>query len=345
MKIAVDAFGGDNAPLSVIRGAHDAAREYGVNIILTGDKDIIEKCAADNKIDLCRYRNTSYRQRFFDMHDKPTDILKSKKGNILRSCNGSCRKRRSRRVRFSRKHRRYNGWRYIYSQKDKGHRKTGDRHGHTDYDRPQAAAYGRRRQRGVPPRDAQTVRNNGVTLSRKRRGIKDPEIGLLNIGTEDTKGGPLQIEAYKLLKESPVNFVGNIEARELPAGVCDAVISDGFTGNVVLKLYEGVASNMMKLIKRTLMSTFRSKIAALLAKKSLYSLKDKMNYDDIGGAPLLGVKKPVIKAHGSSNADAIKNAIRQAKRCAENDVAGKISADLQKIAADEKVTDLYFGRK
>ena len=167
-------------------------------------------------------------------------------------------------------------------------------------------------------------------------GIKDPEIGLLNIGTEDTKGGPLQIEAYKLLKESPVNFVGNIEARELPAGVCDAVISDGFTGNVALKLYEGVASNMMKLIKRTLMSTLRSKIAALLAKKSLYSLKDKMNYDDIGGAPLLGVKKPVIKAHGSSNADAIKNAIRQAKRCAENDVAGKISADLQKIAADEK---------
>ena len=167
-------------------------------------------------------------------------------------------------------------------------------------------------------------------------GLNNPEIGLLNIGTEDTKGGPLQIEAYKLLEESPVNFVGNIEARELPAGVCDAVISDGFTGNVVLKLYEGVASNMMKLIKRTLMSTFRSKIAALLAKKSLYSLKDKMNYDDIGGAPLLGVKKPVIKAHGSSNADAIKNAIRQAKICAENDVAGKISADLQKIAADEK---------
>lgn len=335
MKIAVDAFGGDNAPLSVIRGAHDAAREYGVNIILTGDKDIIEKCAADNKIDLAgiEIRHTD---SVFDMHDKPTDILKSKRGTSLGLAmdlvaNGEADA--------------------FVSAGSTGAIMAG-------------ATFIVKRIKGIKRPAIGTViptmtdrklllmdaganaecrpemlRHFGIMASlylENVEGIKDPEIGLLNIGTEDTKGGPLQIEAYKLLKESPVNFVGNIEARELPAGVCDAVISDGFTGNVVLKLYEGVASNMMKLIKRTLMSTFRSKIAALLAKKSLYSLKDKMNYDDIGGAPLLGVKKPVIKAHGSSNANAIKNAIKQAKRCAENDVAGKISADLQKIAADEK---------
>ena len=335
MKIAVDAFGGDNAPLSVIRGAHDAAREYGVNILLTGDKDIIEKCAADNKIDLAgiEIRHTD---SVFDMHDKPTDILKSKRGTSLGLAmdlvaNGEA----DAFVSAGSTGAIMAGATFIV-KRIKG------------IERPAiGTVIPTMTDRKLLLMDAganaecrpEMLRQFGIMASlylENVEGIKDPEIGLLNIGTEDTKGGPLQIEAYKLLKESPVNFVGNIEARELPAGVCDAVISDGFTGNVVLKLYEGVASNMMKLIKRTLMSTFRSKIAALLAKKSLYSLKDKMNYDDIGGAPLLGVKKPVIKAHGSSNADAIKNAIRQAKRCAENDVAGKISADLQKIAADEK---------
>ena len=335
MKIAVDAFGGDNAPLSVIRGAHDAAREYGVNIILTGDKDIIEKCAADNKIDLAgiEIRHTD---SVFDMHDKPTDILKSKRGTSLGLAmdlvaNGEADA--------------------FVSAGSTGAIMAGATFIVKRIKRIERPAIGTviptMTDRKLLLMDAganaecrpEMLRQFGIMASlylENVEGIKDPEIGLLNIGTEDTKGGPLQIEAYKLLKESPVNFVGNIEARELPAGVCDAVISDGFTGNVVLKLYEGVASNMMKLIKRTLMSTFRSKIAALLAKKSLYSLKDKMNYDDIGGAPLLGVKKPVIKAHGSSNANAIKNAIKQAKICAENDVAGKISADLQKIAADEK---------
>ena len=335
MKIAVDAFGGDNAPLSVIRGAHDAAREYGVNIILTGDKDIIEKCAADNKIDLAgiEIRHTD---SVFDMHDKPTDILKSKRGTSLGLAmdlvaNGEA----DAFVSAGSTGAIMAGATFIVKRIKCIERPAIGTVIPTMTDRKLLLMDAGANAECRP----EMLRQFGIMASlylENVEGIKDPEIGLLNIGTEDTKGGPLQIEAYKLLKESPVNFVGNIEARELPAGVCDAVISDGFTGNVVLKLYEGVASNMMKLIKRTLMSTFRSKIAALLAKKSLYSLKDKMNYDDIGGAPLLGVKKPVIKAHGSSNANAIKNAIKQAKRCAENDVAGKISADLQKIAADEK---------
>lgn len=283
MKIAVDAFGGDNAPLSVIRGAHDAAREYGVNIILTGDKDIIEKCAADNKIDLAgiEIRHTD---SVFDMHDKPTDILKSKRGTSLGLAmdlvaNGEA----DAFVSAGSTGAIMAGATFIV-KRIKG------------IERPAiGTVIPTMTDRKLLLMDAganaecrpEMLRQFGIMASlylENVEGIKDPEIGLLNIGTEDTKGGPLQIEAYKLLKESPVNFVGNIEARELPAGVCDAVISDGFTGNVVLKLYEGVASNMMKLIKRTLMSTFRSKIAALLAKKSLYSLKDKMNYDDIGGA-------------------------------------------------------------
>lgn len=332
MKIAVDAFGGDNAPLSVIKGASDAAREYGVDIILTGDKGIIEKCAAENNIDISglEIRHTD---SIFDMHDKPTDILKSKRGTSLGLAmdivaNGEA----DAFVSAGSTGAIMAGATFIV-KRIKG------------VERPAiATVIPTMTDRRLLLMDAganaecrpEMLRQFGIMASlylENAEGIKNPEIGLLNIGTEDTKGGSLQIEAYKLLKESPLNFVGNIEARELPAGVCDAVIADGFTGNVALKLYEGVASNMMKLIKRTLMSNLRSKIAALLAKKALYSLKDKMNYDDIGGAPMLGVKKPVIKAHGSSNDVAIKNAIRQAKRCAENDVVGKISADLEKIAA------------
>ena len=165
-------------------------------------------------------------------------------------------------------------------------------------------------------------------------GIDNPEIGLLNIGTEETKGGTFQLESYALLKDSPINFIGNVEARDLPAGVCDAAIADGFTGNVALKLYEGVAMNLMQMLKGVFLSNFKTKIAYLLAKSKMRELKKFMDYGDVGGAPLLGVKKPVIKAHGSSDAKAIKNAIRQAVACVKNDVVGKISEDLAKIETE-----------
>jgi glycerol-3-phosphate acyltransferase PlsX len=170
-------------------------------------------------------------------------------------------------------------------------------------------------------------------------GIENPEIGLLNIGTEETKGGTLQLESYAMLKESPINFIGNVEARDLPAGVCDAAIADGFTGNVALKLYEGVAMNLMGMIKGAFLSNFKTKMAYLLAKSKLRELKKFMDYGDVGGAPLLGVKKPVIKAHGSSDAKAIKNAIRQAVACVKNDVVGKIAEDLAKIDSEETTAE------
>ena len=161
---------------------------------------------------------------------------------------------------------------------------------------------------------------------------KQPKIGLLNIGVEDTKGTPLQLEAYQLLKNSPLNFIGNVESRDVPAGVCDCVIADGFTGNIALKMYEGVAMNLMKMVKGVFLTNFKTKMAYLLAKKPLMGLKKFADYGEVGGAPLLGVQKPVIKAHGGSDAKAIKNAIRQAKLCVENDIIGKISEDLTKIS-------------
>ncbi|MBO5020230.1 MAG: phosphate acyltransferase PlsX, partial [Clostridia bacterium] len=159
-------------------------------------------------------------------------------------------------------------------------------------------------------------------------GIDNPKIGLLNIGVEDSKGGELQKEAYKLLSEAPINFVGNIESREMPKGVCDAVITDGFTGNIALKLIEGTAITFFKLIKNALYKNIFNKLAALVIKKDLYSLKSMMDSSEVGGAPLLGVKKPVIKAHGSSDAKAIKNAIRQAVTFTKNGVIDTITEQL-----------------
>lgn len=145
-------------------------------------------------------------------------------------------------------------------------------------------------------------------------GGKPATVGLLNVGTEDCKGGELQHEAFALLKDSGLNFLGNVEARDLPAGAADVVVADGFTGNVALKMMEGVADMIMKNIKGVFMSTLATKLAALVVKPHLGAFKKKMDTSEYGGAPLLGISKPVIKAHGNSKAAAIKNAIRVAGR-------------------------------
>lgn len=127
-------------------------------------------------------------------------------------------------------------------------------------------------------------------------GGKPATVGLLNVGTEDCKGGELQHEAFALLKDSGLNFLGNVEARDLPAGAADVVVADGFTGNVALKMMEGVADMIMKNIKGVFMSTLATKLAALVVKPHLGAFKKKMDTSEYGGAPLLGISKPVIKA-------------------------------------------------
>ena len=160
----------------------------------------------------------------------------------------------------------------------------------------------------------------------------NPTVGLLNIGTEDTKGGELQKESYKLLTTAPINFVGNVESREIPKGDIDVVVTDGFTGNIALNLIEGVSLTMFSMIKKVLYKNLKTKIAALMIKSGLYEIKSKSDYTEIGGAPLLGTRKPIFKAHGSSNAKAIKNAIGKAAAFAKNEVIEKISGSLAKSA-------------
>ncbi|MEH7546232.1 MULTISPECIES: phosphate acyltransferase PlsX [Bacillaceae] len=176
----------------------------------------------------------------------------------------------------------------------------------------------------------------GSIYSEKVRGIERPRVGLLNIGTEEKKGNELTKNTFTLLKNTNLNFVGNVEARDLLDGVADVVVTDGFTGNMVLKTLEGTALSMFKMLKTALMSSFTSKLAAAVLKPNLMALKNKMDYSEYGGAALFGLKAPVIKAHGSSNAQAIFSAIRQTREMAGNNVVQLI----QKAVAESDTVKL-----
>ena len=151
----------------------------------------------------------------------------------------------------------------------------------------------------------------GAEYMRKAMGIENPRVGLINVGTEEEKGNAAAKEAYVLMSNADYNFVGNIEGREIPNGEADVAVCDGFTGNILLKFTEGFAKTMMGMIKEELMSTTLSKMGALMAKGAFKKLKTRFDYREVGGAPFLGLKSIVIKAHGSSDALAFKNAIRQ----------------------------------
>jgi phosphate acyltransferase len=171
----------------------------------------------------------------------------------------------------------------------------------------------------------------GSIYAERVRGIKYPRIGLLNVGTEEKKGNDLAKRSFELIKQSNLNFVGNVEARDLLEGVADVVVTDGFTGNVALKSIEGTALSVFSMLKTALTANITSKIAASILKPQLITLKNKMDYSEYGGAGLFGLKAPVIKAHGSSDANAIFNAVRQAKEMVEKEVTLTIKNTVEQL--------------
>ncbi|MGI6182598.1 MAG: phosphate acyltransferase PlsX [Candidatus Fimadaptatus sp.] len=175
----------------------------------------------------------------------------------------------------------------------------------------------------------------GSIYMEKVKGYSNPRVALVNIGSESEKGNELSKATYPLLEQSGLNFTGNIEPRDIPAGAADVVVADGFTGNVVLKLTEGLASMLLGMIKTELMSSTVTKVGAALSKPAFRKVKKRMDYTEEGGAPLLGVKGAVIKAHGSSNATAIKNALFQAARMIDGDIVNIIETQVGKISAQD----------
>ena len=327
MRVVIDAYGGDNAPLEIVKGAALANKELGVDITLTGNKPEIEKIIKENSLVFSGNLKIVHTEDVISMHDEPTTLLKSHKDSSMA---------------------------LAFKELADGNADAFVSAGSTGavvvggtlvikrikgIKRPALAGL-------IPSPDGhymlmdmganaecrpEMLEQFGIMASvylEKVEGINNPKIGLLNIGVEDSKGTELQKQAYELLSNAPINFVGNIESREMPKGVCDAIITDGFTGNIALKLIEGTATTFFKMVKGVLYKNIVNKLAALVLKKDLYSLKSMMDSSEVGGAPLLGVKKPVIKAHGSSDAKAIKNAVKQAVVFAQNNVIGKIEENL-----------------
>jgi glycerol-3-phosphate acyltransferase PlsX len=171
----------------------------------------------------------------------------------------------------------------------------------------------------------------GSIYTNKVRGIEKPTVGLLNVGTEDGKGNDLTKKAFQLMKKAPINFIGNVEARDILNGVADVVVTDGFSGNVVLKTIEGTALTMFSMLKETFMSSVKTKIAAGMVKGDLKGLKTKLDYSEYGGAGLFGLAAPIIKAHGSSNQRAILNAIKQAVHMVEYQVTETIGSTIESM--------------
>ena len=175
----------------------------------------------------------------------------------------------------------------------------------------------------------------GSLYLEKAYGIKNPKVALLNIGTEEEKGNKLSKETYQLLKDTEqINFVGNMESRDLLSGNYDLVVCDGFDGNVLIKSTEGACLEMLKLVKNTINSSFKNKLGGLLLKKSLYDIKNMMDYNNYGGGVMLGTKKIIVKGHGSSKTKAIKNCILQAYEMQKNNLCSVISDEIAKMTEE-----------
>lgn len=176
----------------------------------------------------------------------------------------------------------------------------------------------------------------GSIFVEKVKGIENPEVMLLNVGTEEEKGDPLHKESFELLRNADINFKGNCEGRDVPFGCCDVVVTDGFSGNVFLKSSEGVALAVMKRIKQKMTEGLVAKAGALLSYNKLKEIKKEFDYSEEGGAPILGLKGPVLKIHGSSKANAVYNAILKAVPYVEQDVTALIENAITEKSSGEE---------
>lgn len=329
MKIIVDAFGGDNAPLEVLRGCSMAKEQLGVDIALAGDRQQIEACAKENGLSLDGMEILDA-QGAIPVEEDPTlllkeyancsmavgmQALKEGKGDAFVSAGSTG----ALVVGAS-----------LIVKRIKGVRRCG-----IATVIPNAAGSFLLMDSGANAECSKEMLLQfglmGSVYMNRIMGVEKPRVGLLNIGTEPTKGLDLQRDTYQLLENAPVEFVGNVEARELPLGGCDVAVCDGFTGNVALKLIEGMAKFFSNELKGMLLASTKTKIAALLLKDSVAAFKKKMDYKEHGGAPLLGASQIVVKAHGSSDARAFFHAIRQAKNCVDNHVVEEIAAHLSQM--------------
>ncbi len=331
MKIILDAMGGDNAPAEILKGAAAATAAWpDVEILAVGDAEKIAACVKENAIEMKNIEIVNATE-VIEMCDEPAKAVRAKKDSSM-----------------------VVGLRMLAEGKGDAFvsaGSTGALHVGASLivrtvkgvKRPALATV-------IPGKTPFLLLDCGANVEcrasmleafgvmgsvymNKVMGLEQPRVALVNNGAEDTKGTPTYVEAHQLLKNNKaIHFVGNIEPRDIPAGHADVVVADGFTGNVVLKLTEGLAKYFGSKLKEMFKKSLGTKVGYLLLKGGVADFKKSMDADEYGGAPLLGTRRPVIKAHGSSNARAIQNAIRQARLCVENDLCGVMAESLANLA-------------
>ena len=328
MKIIVDAMGGDNAPLEIIKGSLLALDEFNIDeIILVGDENAINKCIKDNGIEL-KKMSIHHCTDTIDMCDDPTSVLKQKPDSSMAV-----------------------GFRLLNEGAGDAFVSAGNTGAITvgatlitkrikGVKRPAIASIMPSANKPFLLMDcganaecrAEFLYQFGLLGSIYMQNVmhyENPTVALANNGSEETKGTPVVKEAYALMKDAQYNFIGNIEGRQIPYGDADVVVADGFTGNLILKMYEGVAKVLMNGIKEAFYKNTLSKLSYLGVRSGINDMKTQFDYKEYGGAVMLGVKKPVIKAHGSADARTFKNAIKQAVWFLETDLINIIEEELK----------------
>ena len=331
MRIILDGMGGDNAPAEIVKGAVSAAQQIDDEIYIVGKPDAIS-----THLKNCKYNGSRIHivpaSEVITMEDSPVKAIRSKKDsslvvglNMLKSGEGDM----------------------FVSAGNTGALIVGSRlllGRIKGVDRPALASIYPDMTGGEPV----LLVDAGASSESKARnlleyglmgsiyvenvwGRDNPTVGLVNLGAEESKGSSVTKDAFKLLDNSNLNFVGNVEGREVPTGVCDIIVCDGFTGNVILKLTEGVSLSIFKLIKDVLKSGAKAMLGGALVKSKLTALKDEFDYEEYGGAPVLGVNGPVIKMHGSSTARAVKSAIIRGLPYARENVVDIIKQEMLEI--------------
>ncbi|MFL0249887.1 phosphate acyltransferase PlsX [Clostridium neuense] len=331
MIIAVDGMGGDNSPSEVVKGCVDAINEYDVNIIITGTEDKIRDEVKKYNFNKDKIEIVDAKE-IITNNEHPVMAIKRKKESSL-----------------------YKAIKLVKDGKADGVISAGSTGALMA-----GATFIIGRIKGIdrvalspimPGKNAPfMISDSGANVDCKPQyllqfalmgkiyfesilGVKNPSIGLVNIGSEEEKGNELTKTVHKMLKETDFNFVGNVEPRDVSNGDVNVLVCDGFVGNTLLKMYEGVASNIFKMLKAEIMSSTKAKLGGLLLKDVFNDFKKKFDYTEYGGSPFLGAKGIVIKAHGSSNAKAFKNAIKQTKICYENGIIDKISKELERASS------------
>ncbi len=324
MKIIIDAMGGDNAPLAPLAGAAQAVAEYGVGIIAVGDEAVLQKTARENGISLAGIA-LHHAPDVIGMDEDATDVLRKKPNSSMAVALKLLREGTGDAVVSAGSTGALLVGATLIAGRIKGVKRAALATVMPGAKKPWILLDAGANTECRPEQLVQFA-GMGSAYMEKVMGVPRPAVALANNGAEETKGTQLQLDTYPLLKTSGLNFTGNIEARDIPLGAADVVVCDGFTGNIILKLTEGVAKMMTGMMKDMITKSAKTKVAGLLLKSGMGAFKKRLDYTEYGGAPFLGIQKPVIKAHGSSGAYAIKNAVRQAKICAESNVCGAIAA-------------------